>query len=50
MARRFHNDAVRASRAVRRKRHVRYLRLAGHAPQPVTFECDDPADCLARTL
>lgn len=51
MARRFHNDAVRASRAVRRKRHVRYLRLAGHAPQPVTFECDDaPPDCLARVL
>lgn len=51
MARRFHNDAVRASRAVRRKRHVRYLRLAGHAPTPVSFECDDvPPDCLARTL
>ncbi|MGQ0842685.1 MAG: hypothetical protein ACT4QF_00985 [Sporichthyaceae bacterium] len=51
MARRFHNDAVRATRAVRRKRHVRYLRLAGHAPEPVTFECDDvPPDCLARTL
>ncbi len=51
MARRFHNDAVRASRAVRRKRHVRYLRLAGHASQPTNFECDDvPPDCLARAL
>lgn len=51
MARRFHNDAVRATRAVRTKRHVRYLRLAGHASQPVSFECDDvPPDCLARTL
>jgi len=51
MARRFHNDAVRATRAVRRKRHVRYLRLAGHAPEPMSFECDDvPPECLARTL
>jgi hypothetical protein len=51
MARRFHNDAVRATRAVRRKRHVRYLRLAGHAPEPATLEFDDePPDCLARTL
>jgi hypothetical protein len=51
MARRFHNDAVRASRAVRRKRHVRYLRLAGNAPEPISFECDDePPACLARSL
>lgn len=41
MARRFHNDAVRAARAVRRHRVVRYLRLAGHAPFPMTFEMDD---------
>jgi len=41
MARRFHNDAVRGARAVRRHRIVRYLRLAGHAPYPVTFEMDD---------
>jgi hypothetical protein len=48
MARRFHNDAVRAARAVRRHRLVRYLRLAGHAPYPVTFEMDDeePATLL----
>ncbi|MBA3741913.1 hypothetical protein [Sporichthya sp.] len=51
MARRFHNDAVRAARALRTKRHVRYLRLAGHAPPPPTFECDDaPPECLAREL
>jgi len=51
MARRFHNDAVRAARALRSKRHVRYLRLAGHARPPVTFECDDaPPECLAREL
>jgi hypothetical protein len=51
MARRFYNDAVAATTAVRRKRHVRYLQLAGNAPQPVSFECDDaPPDCLARSL
>ena len=51
MARRFHNDAVRATRAVRHKRHVRYLRLAGHAAMPDTFEFDDaPPDCLAREI
>lgn len=43
MARRFHNDAVAATRAVRRKRVVRWLRLAGHAPMPPTFEMDDAA-------
>jgi hypothetical protein len=51
MARRFLNDAVRVARALRRKRYVRYLRLAGHAPAPATFECDDaPPECLARDL
>ncbi|KPC96558.1 membrane protein, partial [Streptomyces sp. NRRL F-6602] len=35
MARRFHNDAVRAARALRRHRTVRWLRLAGHAPFPL---------------
>jgi hypothetical protein len=33
---------------VRRKRVVRYLRLAGHAEWPQTFEMDDtPPDALA---
>ena len=41
MARRFHNDAVRATQAVRRQRLVRGLRLAGRAPMPPTFEMDD---------
>ncbi|GGO82448.1 hypothetical protein [Wenjunlia tyrosinilytica] len=49
MARRFHNDAVRAARAVRRHRLVRYFRLAGHAPFPMTFEMDDePPAPLSR--
>ncbi|MEU4213313.1 hypothetical protein AB0F13_25595 [Streptomyces sp. NPDC026206] len=41
MARRFHNDAVRAARALRRHRTVRWFRLAGHAPFPMAFEMDD---------
>ncbi|MFF1798240.1 hypothetical protein ACFVXQ_29180, partial [Kitasatospora sp. NPDC058263] len=41
MARRFHNDAVRAARAVREHRLVRYFRLAGKAPFPMAFEMDD---------
>ncbi len=48
MARRFHNDAVRAARALRRHRKVRWFRLAGHAPFPLAFEMDDePPSALA---
>jgi hypothetical protein len=43
MARRFHNDAVRAARALRGHRKVRWFRLAGHAPFPLAFEMDDEA-------
>jgi hypothetical protein len=41
LARRFHNDAVTAATRVRRKRVVRWARLAGRAPAPETFEMDD---------
>lgn len=41
MARRFHNDAVREVRRVRRKRVVRWFRLAGHAALPDRVEFDD---------
>lgn len=48
MARRFHNDAVRAARALRGHRTVRWFRLAGHAPFPLAFEMDDtPPSALA---
>ena len=47
MARRFHNDAVRAARALRRHRTVRWLRLAGHAPFPLAFEMDDEPPAAA---
>jgi hypothetical protein len=41
LARRFHNDAVTDACRVRRKRIVRWARLAGYAPEPQTFEMDD---------
>jgi hypothetical protein len=41
LARRFYNDAVRATQALRNRRLVRWLRLAGTAPYPRTFEMDD---------
>lgn len=41
LARRFHNDAVKEVQRVRRKRAVRWFRLAGHADLPQTVELDD---------
>ena len=38
VARRVHNDAVRDTRALRGRRMVRWLRLAGSAPYPRYFE------------
>jgi hypothetical protein len=38
LARRFHNDAVRDTLALRDQRAVRWLRLVGHAPRPTYFE------------
>ncbi len=49
LSRRFLNDVVRAARVVRRKKVVRYLRLAGHAAWPATVEFDDsPPESLTR--
>lgn len=42
LARRVHNDAVRDTRALRRRRTVRWLRLAGAAAQPDYFEIAEP--------
>jgi hypothetical protein len=42
LARRVHNDAVRDTLALRRRRKVRWLRLAGTAPQPEYFEIAEP--------
>ncbi|RZS89445.1 hypothetical protein EV189_1208 [Motilibacter rhizosphaerae] len=41
LARRLHNDAVRSATVLRRKRVVRWARLAGHAGAPGSFEIDD---------
>ncbi len=41
LARRFHNDAVAQAQRVRRKRVVRWARLAGRAPMPQMIELDD---------
>lgn len=43
VARRIHNDAVRDTRALRGRRMVRALRLAGTAPYPEYFEIAEPA-------
>ncbi|WP_328354755.1 NUDIX domain-containing protein [Mycobacterium sp. NBC_00419] len=44
LARRFHNDAVRDTLALRERRPVRWLRLGGTAPLPSYFEIAERAD------
>jgi 8-oxo-dGTP pyrophosphatase MutT (NUDIX family) len=44
LARRFHNDAVRDTLALRERRPVRWLRLGGTAPMPSYFEIVERAD------
>jgi hypothetical protein len=41
LARRFYNDAVRTTLVIRRRRLVRWLRLAGTAALPSPFDMDD---------
>jgi hypothetical protein len=41
IARRFYNDAVRDTRALRQRRMPRLLHLAGHRPMPAFFDIDD---------
>ena len=41
IARRFYNDAVRDTRALRGRRMPRWLRLAGHREAPQFFDIDD---------
>ena len=43
LARRFHNDAVRDTLALRERRPVRWLRLGGTAPLPTYFEIAEQA-------
>ena len=49
MARRFHNDTVASAIALRRRRIVRWLGLAGHAQAPAMVEMHDtPPPGLSR--
>jgi hypothetical protein len=50
LARRFHNDVVVSARALRSRRRVRWLRLAGHAAELQAVDLDDvpPAALVAR--
>jgi len=41
LARRFHNDVVRSTLQLRRKRVVRWFRLAGHTTMPTPTDFDD---------
>ena len=41
LARRFHNDVVVSARALRSRRRVRWLRLAGQAAELHTVDLDD---------
>lgn len=51
LARRFLNDGVQAARLLRGGPLIRWFRLAGHAPQPLTVEMDDQiAPALAGQL
>src|SRR5690606_13053716 len=49
IARRFHNDAVRDTLALRTRRPVRLLRLGGTAPLPTYFEITERATPAAAT-
>lgn len=42
IARRVYNDAVRDTLTLRRRRKVRYFKLAGTAPQPEYFDIAEP--------
>nr|WP_221203310.1 LemA family protein [Modestobacter versicolor] len=46
LARRFYNDAVRDTRALRRGRLARVLRLHGRRPLPRYFDIDDGLDAV----
>lgn len=47
--RRFYNDGVRSTLAVRRQRLVRLFKLAGTAPLPETVELDDEVPSALRS-
>lgn len=50
VARRFYNDAVRDTRALRSRRMPRMLRLAGHRAMPQFFDIDDSGTISVEAL
>lgn len=50
LARRFHNDAVRDTLALRERPAVRLLRLGGHAALPTYFEIAERAEASSRDI
>lgn len=50
LARRFHNDAVRDTLALRERPVVRLLRLGGHAPMPGYFEIAEGGEVSTREV
>jgi hypothetical protein len=49
IARRFYNDAVRDTKALRGRRMPRLFRLAGHRPMPQFFDIDESSPTLTRS-
>ena len=50
LSRRVHNDAVRDTLALRKRRVCRWLKLAGTAPQPEYFEIAEPLEAAESTV
>ncbi|PRY40298.1 NUDIX hydrolase [Umezawaea tangerina] len=50
LSRRVHNDAVRDTLSLRRRRLIRWLKLAGTAPQPEYFEIAEPMEAAESSV
>ncbi|MET1074382.1 MAG: NUDIX domain-containing protein [Umezawaea sp.] len=50
LSRRVHNDAVRDTLSLRRRRLIRWLKLAGTAPQPSYFEIAEPLEAAESSV
>jgi 8-oxo-dGTP pyrophosphatase MutT (NUDIX family) len=50
LSRRVHNDAVRDTLALRKRRVSRWLKLAGTAPQPEYFEIAEPLEAAESSV
>ncbi|WNV88811.1 NUDIX domain-containing protein [Umezawaea sp. Da 62-37] len=50
LSRRVHNDAVRDTLSLRRRRLIRWLKLAGTAPRPEYFEIAEPLEAAESSV